>query len=146
MKRQSEGTRLLISEPGTFPGPGQRPFYREYNRSSIFVAFVFSLPRGFEAPLPCYLACLCNQRYQSLRQRYQLLKNQSGQLWPAGSFFCPALRGQVYDSITDNDDETLLLVGPLTLREAIVPNNANKPKACSLAPPPLPEYVVEVAP
>jgi len=54
-------------------------------------------------------------------------------------------RGRGYNNITDNGDETLPLVGPLTLQDAIVPNNANKAKKSSLAAPStLPEYDVEV--
>lgn len=120
MRHPSYSPRLLIRSPDTFPGPDQRPFYRENNRSSIFVAFVFGLLWGFEDPLPCHLACLCKQRYQSRAPRYQLLKNQSGQLWPAGSLFCPTMRLQIYDSITDNADCPPSFAAPLALPESMV--------------------------
>lgn len=145
MRHPELARRLLISGLGTFPGPGQRPFYREYNRSSISVAFVSSLSRRFEASLPCYLASPCDQKYKSIVLKCQSLKYQPSLLWPAGFLFASPLIRRVYYIGTDDDDETLLLVSQLTLREAIVPNNANEPKVYSLAPPPLPEYVVEVA-
>ena len=51
----------------------------------------------------------------------------------------------VYNFVDGNDDKPLFFfIGPLTLQEVIVPNNA-EPKICSLAvSPPLPEYVMEV--
>lgn len=132
-------SQLLIRRSwlGTSPGLGQRPSCKECNRSSISVAFL-----GPASPLPHHTIVSPSKVLPAPLLNYQL-----GQLWPAGFLLASPLIGQVYHIGTDDDDETLLLVGPLTLREAIVPNNANESKACSfLAPPPLPEYVVEVAP
>ncbi|GAI74348.1 unnamed protein product, partial [marine sediment metagenome] len=73
-----------------------------------------------------------------------LLNDQPDHAWPAGFLFASTTIGRGYNNITDNGDETLPLVGPLTLQDTSVPNNANEPQKSSLAVPSmLPEYDVE---
>ena len=71
------------------------------------------------------------QRYQPEAQRYQLVKDQPAKRGPAGLFISFPTIGQLYNIITDDADETV--VGPLTLRDTIAPNNANENKKLSLA-------------
>ncbi|GAI72866.1 unnamed protein product, partial [marine sediment metagenome] len=77
-----------------------------------------------------------------------LLKNQLAKRGQAGFLFACPLRDQAYNNITDNGDETLPIpIGPLTLRDSIVLNNANETDKPSLAAPStLPEYVMGVMP
>ncbi len=84
-------------------------------------------------------------RYMTRVGGNPLLNDQPDHAWPAGFLFASTTIGRGYNNITDNGDETLPLVGPLTLQDTIVPNNANETKKSSLAASSmLPEYDVEV--
>ncbi len=74
-----------------------------------------------------------SQKYQPGVQKYQLLKDQLAKAGRAGFLFASTLRRRDYNPVTDDADETPLLAGPLTLRDTIVPNNANETRILSLA-------------
>jgi len=89
------------------------------------------------APAPGrHLESLC---YESLAR--PVLKCQSRQL-----FQCPKTNSLVYNKDSNDADETVLMVGPLALREPVVSTNASKALSTLMAPSTPLEYLMEVVP
>ena len=71
---------------------------------------------------------------QSPVPKYLGLKSLPAEPWPAVLSLASATRGWGYNIIGDDADETPLVVGPLTLRDSIFPNNGNETRKPTSAP------------
>ena len=139
--------RLLISVRVSGPEKWHGPLAQLVEQVTLNHQVEGSSPSRLTNPSPPKVQEDANQKYQSLEKKYHFLKNQPAKRGQAGSLFACPTSGRDYNNITDNGDATLPLIGPLTLRDSIVLNNANETDKPSLAAPStLPEYVMGVMP
>ncbi len=131
-------SKNLAGEPGFEPGlPGPEPGVlpldyspatpQKTKRIGQKIQSLLSNPLCPIIPPPthqvqyiCYLVSLCNEVLTQRERKYQL-----GRAWPAGIFFASTTRGQGYNIITDDGNETVPLTAPPTLRETI-PRSADE--------------------